>query len=874
MSKVKQQPNEKNALRFVNSICISMFVSMLFLTFTPEVALAQIPNFSATEIEFRKGNYRVCLQECIKALAGGEDGEKWYILKLRCELATGEYKTAVKTYAESVEGYPNENNIELRWLGRKAFQRVNDPANAKRMFDDIERLVREAAWRYSNSENSVIVGEMLLEEGADPRKILELFFDKAKRYSPRNIAAYRASADLAIAKNDFALASKEIEQALKWDADNPDLLYRLALANFQLDGKKATEALTKAIKLNPNHAPSILLSVDNLIDRENYDQAEKQIKNVLEMNPKHELAHAYSAIIANLRGKFDEEKKHYAAAKKHFKLNPEVDYLIGKKLSQKYRFQEGSEYQRLALTSDPNHLPAQFQLSVDLLRLGKEKEGWELVEKYGENDGYNVVNHNMLKLYDKIKRFTTLTRGQINVRMDSREAELYGDEVIELLERASDQICSKYEVEITAPIMVEIFPTQSDFAIRTFGLPGGEGFLGVCFGRVITANSPASQKGNPTNWKSVLWHEFCHVVTLEKTKNRMPRWLSEGISVYEERNADSRWGEHLTPTYRKMILAGELAPVSQLSGSFLQPKSALHLQFAYFQASMVVEYLVEKYKLEIINRVLTDLSVGMPINESLQRYTGSIVALDKEFEEYALAKAKTNSTPVQWDEPDFGESPTPAKIKEFHLANPNNFWGIQLYASNLLNQKDYALAKKLLNKSIELYPAQESSGNAYQTLAQIYRIEENPDEEYKILMEWIKYDDQCVDAYERLMTLDSKAENWEQLRNTSELLFAVDPLRNSVHQMLASASIALNDQDLRLKSLKRTLLFGAADVAGANFEIAQIYEKRQQWKSAKRHVLQALEEAPRYRAAHQLLLKINEQEQSTDDSPEKDEKGQ
>ena len=47
---------------------------------------------------------------------------------------------------------------------------------------------------------------------------------------------------------------------------------------------------------------------------------------------------------------------------------------------------------------------------------------------------------------------------------------------------------------------------------------GGAGFLGVCFGSVITANSPASQSASPANWQSVLWHEFCHVVTLQKTK--------------------------------------------------------------------------------------------------------------------------------------------------------------------------------------------------------------------------------------------------------------------------------------------------------------------------------------------------------------------
>ena len=126
--------------------------------------------------------------------------------------------------------------------------------------------------------------------------------------------------------------------------------------------------------------------------------------------------------------------------------------------------------------------------------------------------------------------------------------------VLELLQQARETLCEKYDVKLEQPIVIEIFPQQKDFAVRTFGMPGVAGFLGVCFGRVITANSPASQGENPANWEAVLWHEFCHVVTLHKTHNKMPRWLSEGISVYEERQADPTWGQSMTPQYREIIL--------------------------------------------------------------------------------------------------------------------------------------------------------------------------------------------------------------------------------------------------------------------------------------------------------------------------------
>ena len=50
----------------------------------------------------------------------------------------------------------------------------------------------------------------------------------------------------------------------------------------------------------------------------------------------------------------------------------------------------------------------------------------------------------------------------------------------------------------------------------------------------------------------------------------------------------------MTPQYRRMILEGELTPVSKLSGAFLNPASSEHLQFAYYESSMVVKFLVER----------------------------------------------------------------------------------------------------------------------------------------------------------------------------------------------------------------------------------------------------------------------------------------
>jgi hypothetical protein len=187
-----------------------------------------------------------------------------------------------------------------------------------------------------------------------------------------------------------------------------------------------------------------------------------------------------------------------------------------------------------------------------------------------------VVAHNLVTLQENIAKFRTLEEDNFILRMDAREADIYDRRVLDLLKRARRELCAKYDVTLDRPVIVELFPRQQDFAIRTFGLPGGAGFLGVCFGTVITANSPASQGASPSCWEATLYHEFCHVVTLNKTNNKMPRWLSEGISVYEERQADPTWGQTMTPKYREMVLGEGFVPISKLSGAFLSPPSPLH----------------------------------------------------------------------------------------------------------------------------------------------------------------------------------------------------------------------------------------------------------------------------------------------------------
>jgi tetratricopeptide (TPR) repeat protein len=571
---------------------------------------------------------------------------------------------------------------------------------------------------------------------------------------------------------------------------------------------------------------------------------------------------------------------------KYWPNNPRVDHLIGLKLSQKYRFTEGASHQRQALQFDSTYLPAKAQLAQDLLRLGNETEGWKLAEDVQEQDGYDVEAYNLTTLRDQMRNFATLTNQNFLVRMSRHEASLYGPRVLDLLDRARSNLCAKYNFELRQnPTVVEVFPEQKDFAVRTFGMPGNPGYLGVCFGSVITANSPASQAAHPVNWEAVLWHEFCHVVTLQMTRNKMPRWLSEGISVYEERQANPAWGEHLNLDYRDMLLGDELTPVSKLSGAFLMPPSPLHLQFAYYESSLVVEFIVQRYGLDQLKAILHDLGEGQEINLVIEKHTAPMDKLEKEFAAFARDRAQNLAPGLDWEKPEFaraeaigrgrrggGSDPRSDTNAPSHQvlrggaqavewdtwaqSHPTNFWAMTRKAIQLTQQRNWTEAKPLLQQLITLYPDFTGPESPYRMLAAAHRALGETNEERQVLSRYAEKDADATDVYLRLMEMGTAAKDWAAVSLNAQRYLAVNPLVAPPYRFLAQASEHTGQAPAAITAYRGLLELGPPDPADVHYRLADALHRTGN-PEARRQVLMALEEAPRYQDALQLLLKIN-----------------
>src|SRR5262249_20284921 len=186
------------------------------------------------------------------------------------------------------------------------------------------------------------------------------------------------------------------------------------------------------------------------------------------------------------------------------------------------------------------------------------------------------------------------------------------------------------------PVTLELYADRNDYGIRTVGLPDIAA-LGVCFGQVITAMSPAN---GDINWGMILWHELGHVFAIQLSNSRVPRWFTEGLSEYETLIARPDWRRENDADLFGAIAQGTLPSIGNLNSEFLQP-DANAVVVAYYQSAVTIEYLVQTYGFPKIVEALKLFGKGSETPDVLQAITGKPIAqLDSDFRKYLDIRLK------------------------------------------------------------------------------------------------------------------------------------------------------------------------------------------------------------------------------------------
>jgi tetratricopeptide (TPR) repeat protein len=283
----------------------------------------------------------------------------------------------------------------------------------------------------------------------------------------------------------------------------------------------------------------------------------------------------------------------------------------------------------------------------------------------------------------------------------------------------------------------------------------------------------------------------------------------------------------------------------------------MHLQFAYYESSLVVEFIIERFGYSSLKAILADLAKGEEINSVISRHTEPIEKIEQQFETYARKRAEILAKNVDWEQPDKNQlDPTNRdSLAEWLNKHPNSFWALTQHANNLLTDQKWEQAKIPLKKLISLYPNYAGEGNAYSLLAQAHRKLNETKQERRILNKLITISADAVEAYERLMEIAMEQKNWRAVIDNGNRYLAVYPMLGTVHWRMGRANEELGRNDQAIESYKRLLLLDPADPADINYRLAKLFQDRDP-ATAKRYVLEALADAPRFRQAHRLLLKL------------------
>lgn len=459
-------------------------------------------------------------------------------------------------------------------------------------------------------------------------KYARRMLDQALIKDPRCLQAHVEAGQLALLKFDIPMAKAAFEKALGQNPNHADArvgLARTLVAQFYAGEGKYGDAATNlraALAIDPTHAGALaLLGTIAATDGE-LDQALEHAAAGRAAHPRDVELLAVEASVLLLRGDAAGfaalEREVLAARPRCARFFEHVANIV----TLKFRYAEARDLSRRALEVNPDYHPVLAILGVSLSRTGDEEEGRRVLQRASQEDPYNVFTFNALQLFDVLeKKYTTVEVPGFTIRLHKDEAPASARYVVALCQEARERLGKRYGAW-PEKVLVEVFPEHADFSARSVGIPGIPA-LGVCFGDVVTVLSAGEKDAVGQHaWGRTLWHELTHVATLTRTKNRVPRWLTEGLSVFEEPRGRPAWVRDFDRDILTLMQRGLLLPVAKLDQGFTKPSYGGQVIMSYYQAGVLCEFIDQRWGFEAILRLLDAFAAGKATSDAVRAACG------------------------------------------------------------------------------------------------------------------------------------------------------------------------------------------------------------------------------------------------------------
>ena len=278
---------------------------------------------------------------------------------------------------------------------------------------------------------------------------------------------------------------------------------------------------------------------------------------------------------------------------------------------------------------------------------------------------------------------------------------------------------------------------------------------------------------------------------------------------------------------------------------------------AYFQASVLVEHIVDEYGESTIHQLLRAYGDGLDTEEALARVNLDFDTLQASFDVAVEARVGDLRRALEGpDEPMPQEGDALGRLRELVTEYPDSF-PVQMALGRALRQAgETDEARLAYERAAELAPMATGASSAHLPLANIALEQEDPDRAMRHLESHLDHDHRDIEAVRRLAALAEDAGDEARMRRAYELAIEIDPFDSIPHEALGRLAVEREDHAVAALEFEVALALGPIDRVAAHVQLAEVYLAAGRGEDAKREVMAAREIAPTYERAQDLLLDI------------------
>ncbi len=667
-------------------------------------------------------------------------------------------------------------------------------------------------------------------------------FDAAWATDGTLMDARTRAGELLLDKYNAPDARSSFGDVLAIETSNARALLGMARVQEFEGEPEAMATVRSALAANPSLTAAHTMLARLHLDAEAYDSARVAADRALAVDSSAIEAWALRAATAWFTGETATFEASQRAAEA---INPQPAVFfatLAESAVRHRRYAEGVQWADQAVRMDGSSVRALGVLGTNQLRTGDMSTGRATLERAFAIDPYNLWHKNTLDLLDEMDGFTTIERGHFRLVVSPEDAALMELYLLPMLEEAYDSLTARYKWSPNRPVRLEIFRRHADFSVRSVGLTG-LGALGVSFGDVLAMDAPSAREPGTFNWGSTAWHELAHTFTLGSSQNKVPRWLSEGLSVLEERRARPEWGARASVQFLAAYKADQLRPVSTLNDGFVRPRYPAEVQFSYYLASLVSEMIEQQFGVAALPAMMRAYADGLETPAVFERVlklpTDSVDARFVAFMQARFAKDLGSVTPGSGPSDVQGPFVTAMREGLGHLEAGRT-----------------AQAKRTFEQAQAMLPSEQGPNGPAWYLARLAIEQTDTTSALAQLARITTTQETALAANELEASLLEAQGRDSALVTTLSRIVWMAPYDAALHARLADAAMRIGDYETAVRERRATLAIGPPDPLEARYQLADALYKSGDVAGARREVLGMLENAPGFEKAQTLLLQL------------------